>query len=181
MELNINSIISNFEEQILSLKSYSNSINQNIKEYEEIIDNLKNENEELKNKLIEKENELNNINKISMIQSLSKEITDKNNIINHLKTQLDKLKPKNNLLQVLPKPILPKPILEKPVIPKLVIQEDIFNVDNFEPIDGYELIKYKKTYYLVQEETNRVFSIIKNKVGKHIGNLKSGKMKLLNN
>lgn len=176
MELNINSIISNFEEQILSLKSYSNLINQNIKEYEEIIDNLKNENEELKNKLIEKENELKNINKISMVQSLSKEITEKNNIINHLQIQLDKLKPKINLLQV-----LPKPILEKPVIPKLVIQEDIFNVDNFEPIDGYELITYKKTYYLVQEETNRVFSIIKNKVGKHIGNLKGGKMKLLNN
>ena len=49
-------------------------------------------------------------------------------------------------------------------------------VENIE-IDGYDIIKYKKVYYLVNDE-NKVFTIVNNKPDVIIGILVNGKVKL---
>ena len=106
------------------------------------------------NELKEKCEELNNLTKVSFVQSLNKQINDKNLIIQQLENQISKLK-----------------IVEPKKSKKEINVE--FNVDNFEDINGFELTSYKKNYYLRDLETNELYNIIDNKPGKIIGLLNS--------
>jgi hypothetical protein len=54
----------------------------------------------------------------------------------------------------------------------------VFNPDAFEDINGYELITYKKQYYLRDMESNEIYSIENNKPLKVVGLLSNGKCKL---
>jgi hypothetical protein len=111
---------------------------------------MKIKNDELK----EKCDELNNLTKVSFVQSLNKQINDKNLIIQQLENQISKLK-----------------IVEPKKSKKEINVE--FNVDNFEDINGFELTSYKKNYYLRDLETNELYDIVNNKPGKIIGLLNS--------
>jgi hypothetical protein len=115
------------------------------------------------NELKEKCDELNNLTKVSFVQSLNKQINDKNLIIQKLENQISKLKTFQNK----------EPVVE---IKKEINIE--FDVDNFEDVNGFELTIYKKKYYLRDLETNELYDIVDNKPGKIIGLLNSkGKIK----
>jgi seryl-tRNA synthetase len=132
----------------------------------EIIDDLKNytnnkdkydillqENNELKLKLQSCMEENTNLNKVSYVRSLSTEIANKDKYIKQLEAQIETLK-KN----------------------KANVLDTNTEVENIE-IDGYDIIKYKKVYYLVNDE-NKVFTIVNNKPDVIIGILVNGKVKL---
>ena len=54
-----------------------------------------------------------------------------------------------------------------------------FDIENFEDINGYDLITYKSNYYLKNLETNEIFDIKLNKPDKVVGLINSkGKVKL---
>jgi len=113
---------------------------------------MKIKNDELQEKCVE----LNNLTKVSFVQSLNKQIKELENQITKLKTPLTK-----------------EPIVETK---KKVNSE--FNVDDFEDINGFELTSYKKNYYLRDLETNELYDIVDNKPGKVIGLINSkGKIK----
>lgn len=115
------------------------------------------------NELKEKCEELNNLTKVSFVQSLNKQINDKNLIIQKLENQINKLKTSQNK----------EPVVE---IKKEINTE--FNIDNFEDVNGFELTFYKKIYYLRDLETNELYDIVDFKPGKIIGLLNSkGKIK----
>ena len=62
---------------------------------------------------------------------------------------------------------------------QLVEQESIFNPDNFENINGFELLMYKSNYYLRDLETSELYDINKNVPGKIVGLINGkGKIKL---
>jgi len=176
----IHNVIESLDNQQKLLKDFiehfnnkNESYTETINELNETISKLKQENDELKSQLKDKEDELKNINKISLVQSLSKQLTNKDLQITQLQNQLEKLKPKET--------IVVKPIINEkdPIKETTIVKEQLFNPDNFEAPDGWSVIKYKKVHYLLHEETGRVFTILKNTYHKHIGNLKDGKMKLL--
>ena len=53
-----------------------------------------------------------------------------------------------------------------------------FDIDKFEDINGFELLIYKKIYYLRDLETNELYDILDNKQNKRIGLIVNGKVKL---
>ena len=53
-----------------------------------------------------------------------------------------------------------------------------FDIDKFEDINGFELLIYKKIYYLRDLETNELYDILNNKQNKKIGLIVNGKVKL---
>ena len=148
-----------------------------------------------------KNSELTNLTKVSMLQSANKQLTEKTNYIQILESQLEKLKHKENVSketvskETIPKETIPKETLQKEVlketIPKEVLKETIpketipnetlketFNPDEFEEINGYELILYKKKYYLRDLETNELYSIYENMPKEVVGLInKNGKPK----
>ena len=118
--------------------------------------------------------ELNNMSKVSMIQSINKQLEEKISYIKILESQLDKLRIK--------KPIEPIPEVhyEPPqeVSPD-VTYEEFFDPDEFEEINGYELLVYKKNYYLRDLETDELYSIQSNKPRRVVGLINNkGKIRL---
>jgi hypothetical protein len=113
------------------------------------------------NELKEKCEELNNLTKVSFVQSLNKQINDKNLIIQQLENQISKLKTYQT-----------KETTIDNKKPKKEINIE-FNVDNFEDVNGFELTLYKKNYYLRDLETNELYDIYNNKPGKIVGLLNS--------
>lgn len=142
----------------IDLLNKINTLEEELSDKTKELDNFKNKydhdmkikNDELK----EKCDELNNLTKVSFVQSLNKQINDKNLIIQQLENQISKLK-----------------IVEPKKSKKEINVE--FNVDNFEDINGFELTSYKKNYYLRDLETNELYDIVNNKPGKIIGLLNS--------
>jgi len=65
------------------------------------------------------------------------------------------------------------------VVPeKQVMNEYIFDINDFEEINGYELIQYKKKYYLRDLETNELYGILNNEPYTVVGLISShGKVK----
>jgi hypothetical protein len=164
--------ISNLE----SLEDTNNDLLNRINILEEELSNKTNELEDFKkkydndmkvknNEIKEKCEELNNLTKVSFVQSLNKQINDKNLIIQQLENQISKLKISQTK----------EPIVENKNKKKINVE---FNVDSFEDVNGFELTSYKKNYYLRDLETNELYDIIDNKPGKIIGLLNSkGKIK----
>jgi hypothetical protein len=112
--------------------------------------------------------ELTNMSKVSMIQSINKQLDEKINYIKILESQLDKLRPKKSEPIEAPR----EPPIEAP-------REAPFDPDNFEEINGYELLVYKKNYYLRDLETDELYSIQDNKPNKVVGLINNkGKVKL---
>lgn len=160
------------------------------------------------NELKENCEELKNLTKVSFVQSLNKQLNDKNLIIQQLENQISKLKMnktnenKSNILvdehktkkedvNLNAKEIVQDKNKESDNLNTLELienqenktkkkkkQPELFNPDNFEDINGYELISYKKNYYLRDLETNELYNVVHNKPGEIIGLLSSkGKVK----
>jgi len=116
--------------------------------------------------------ELTNMSKVSMIQSINKQLEEKISYIKILEHQLDKFRAK--------KPI-EAPVVEPTEVSTLVstIATSLFDPEEFEEINGYELLVYKKNYYLRDLETDELYSIQSNKPNKVVGLINNkGKVKL---
>ena len=137
------------------------------------------------NELKEKCEELKNLTKVSFVQSLNKQLNDKNLIIQQLENQILKLKMcRTNESNTLVNEPIKEQVKETTELNTLILKKNKekhinhFDPDNFEDINGYELILYKKNYYLRDLETNELYNIIDNKPGEIVGLLSSkGKVK----
>lgn len=89
-----------------------------------------------------------------------------------------KLKKKKPLVEEPPQPIVEvseKKSKKKKELVDLQVEE--FDVNNFEDINGYELMAYKKKYYLRDLETNEVYDIENGKPNNIIGIITNGKIR----
>ena len=141
-----------------------------------------NNNIENKNKEISlKSQELENLSKVSLIVSMNKELDTKKKYIEILESQLEKCRRTHSntatdslVLNDSPKhTLVDNTIIEEytntvevevPVEKKVKKKKNKdFDPDNFEEINGYELIIYKKKYYLRDLETDELYDIVENK------------------
>jgi hypothetical protein len=99
---------------------------------------------DLTKELKQKGDDMSNLTKVSMVQNLNKQLNEKINYITILESQLEKLKNNSN-------------------------KDTVFNPDDFEDINGYELMMYKNKYYLRDLETNELYNIMNNKPEKIVG------------
>jgi predicted RNase H-like nuclease (RuvC/YqgF family) len=161
---NIIEVINNMEKSIASLTESNLS--------------LQKENMSLKKELESKKDEYDNMNKVSYTRSLSKELTEKKNLITILENQLEKYKNINksipteseSMTESMKEPI--KKPMEKPM--------KEYDEDTFEEIEDYELIFYKDIYYLRHNNSKDIYSILNNKVNTKVGSSNSkGKIKFL--
>ena len=252
-------IINDLNNIIKNLSDDNQKISSNLKmidsKYLEQIDKLKSELEEKMIEIKQKNEELKNFAKFSIIQKVNKQLEEKNNYIQILELQIDKLKNKqplspkineilleekiqlkskhqpivishipvdsmspvnspppiephivkpqlvellsppvkshpNKLLQVESHPIeeqsveqqvnITKKSTEKHIKKSKEINNDIINIDNFIEINGFELMMYKKKYYIRDLETNQLYDIQNNKQNKVVGiyNTITNKIKL---
>jgi hypothetical protein len=121
--------------------------------------------EKLENMIKEKSDDVTNLTKVSIVQSLNKQISEKDNMIKILESQLEKFKNKKEAEeQVQPvKETKTKKPVEQQVQETITKKEDIFDPEEFDEINGYELMMYKKKYYLRDLETNELYNIMNNK------------------
>lgn len=139
------------------------------------IDDLTNQNEIYKNKINELEEEINNYRKVSFIQSVDKQLNEKINYISILESQLLKYKNKENDNNHVNFNIENKDVKDKKKKKEILD----FDPENFEEINGYELLCYKKRYYLRDLETSEIYDILNNQPNVIVGLLtSSGKIKL---
>ena len=158
--------------------------------------NLKNENISLKNALSIIQEEQINQNKVSYILAKDKELNDVKNQLKYYEkkygqnkqVELPEQAESNNLiLQNVEKKniniekknkISISLNIEKKDITSENIEDYIFVPDTFEEINDYELLKYKKKYYLRNLETNEIYNIYENKPYSVVGLMTHGKIKL---
>jgi hypothetical protein len=198
-KLDLENVFNNLHDQVAKYKIE----NANMKN---TINNLYLDIENKNNKIIELQEEIQNYRKVSFIQSVDKQLTEKINYINILETQIEKYKKKekdNNHVHFNKKEIkqeqeikqeikqekeqeikdeikdeIKESVEEKVVIDEVSlkdkdkekvrekkrrVKEDIiFDPDNFEEINGYELLSYKRKYYLRDLETSEIYDILDN-------------------
>jgi len=131
---------------------------------EKINEDLVKKNEDLAKELKTCTDDNKNLNKVSYVRSLSTELTSKNKYIAQLEAQLDKLKVKEKIVNESTK--------------DTIVEENkpyVFNIDNYVDIKGYDLLKYKKIYYLINDK-NEIFSILDNKPNIIVGSFKDNKI-----
>jgi len=181
-----------------------------------LLEKYKKENEEYKNKINTLEEDNTNFKKVSFVQSMNKQLTEKINYIAILEGQLQKYKNKeeiiletkqnssvkedenkeesikqnkeeqnkeeqNNKSKKKKEEKIEEKIEEniKENIKEKYSNETEFNPDEYEDINGYELLCYKKKYYLRDLETSEIYDINDYKPNKIVGLItKGGKMKL---
>lgn len=183
----LSSSFSLYEEYVNLQNKVDLLMNQNIKLTKELND---------KNKELQTKNEeLCNLTKVSYIQSISKQLTEKDTHISQLENQINKLrkmveqvKPleefKESVDEAKPLEEVKESVEEvKPLEEQVNVQGSIeFDPDNFDEIEGYELIMYKKNYYLKNINKLTVYTIIDNNIGDKVGIINSsGKVKLNKN
>ena len=233
----------NFTDLINKLNEYNNNILQENEKY-------KKENEEYKNKINTLEEDNTNFKKVSFVQSMNKQLTEKINYITILEGQLQKYKNKDEIiLEVKQNSSIKEEEnkeenkeesikqnkeesikqnkeesikqnkeesikenkqnkeesvkqnkeeqnnkskkkkkdkvenkedkVEEKNIKEKYSNETEFNPDEYEDINGYELLCYKKKYYLRDLETSEIYDINDYKPNKIVGLItKGGKMKL---
>lgn len=181
-------------DQNIQITILSNQINKLNLELESNITEIKQKNEEI-----------NNFTKVSIIKNITKQLEDKNSYIQILESQIEKFKknPHTDKLidseesKIIKEVIIIKKDIEQPFIKEKVkkksvqpekesstkiIEEyknDSFNPDDFIEINGFELMVYRKKYYLRDLETNQLFDIKDNKSNKFVGiYTTNGKVKL---
>ena len=148
------------------------------KKYNQDIEKLENKILLKDNMIKEKSDDVTNLTKVSIVQSLNKQISEKDNMIKILESQLEKFKNKKEVEET--KETKPKKEADVELIketkPKKDVEEqvqqvketkpkkdDIFDPEEYEDINGYELLMYKKKYYLRDLETNELYNINDNK------------------
>ena len=126
----------------------------------EINKELLRKNNDLSAELLKCTDENTNLNKVSYVRSLSTELTNTKKYIEQLEAQLDKYKKLNTNINT-----------------NINTNTNTFDPDNYVDIDGYELIKYKKKYYLVHNN-NQIYSILDYKPNTIVGSYNNSKVTL---
>lgn len=186
---------SELKNRVEELETLNNELTNELEQKNKELDNFKNKyNSDISiknNELKDKTEEISRFTKISLIQQMDKQLQDKINYIKILESQLEKYK--NPKPSVSPKlfetltesnPVIEldsEPVEEQPKKKKLKnneeqdesTNEDIFNPDEFEDINGFELIVYKKKYYLRDLETNEIYGIKDNQPDEIVGLINS--------
>ena len=129
------------------------------KKYNQDIEELENKISLQNNMIKEKSDDVTNLTKVSIVQSLNKQISEKDNMIKILESQLEKFKNKKEVEETKPKKEADVELVQQ-AKPK---KDDIFDPEEFDEINGYELLMYKKKYYLRDLETNELYNINDNK------------------
>jgi hypothetical protein len=136
---------------------------------------LENENNDFKNKndqliasLNDLNEELNSLKKVSLMLNFNKQLKEKNTIITNLENEIRNIK--NNL----DKKIEIKS--EVDIKTNIVVNED----KKKKKPKNCEIIKYKLTEYLLNNDTNEIFELNDKKLLESIGILKNGKVKFYN-
>ena len=226
----INDLETTINKQQNEIKDLSTKLDDIDHKYLEQINKLTLELEVKANELKLKNEELKDFAKFSLIQKVNKQLEEKNNYIQILESQLDKLKKNQSVVSkqtqnenmseehklspiIVEEPIkksidvpIEEPIkkskskqviepIEGPIKEELVEEQpkktkkknkmieefrnDNFNPENFIEINGYELIMYKKQYYLRDLETNQLYDILNNNPNNVVGLYTiNGKVKL---
>ena len=175
-----------------------------------LLEKYEKENEEYKNKINTLEEDNTNFKKVSFVQSMNKQLTEKINYITILESQIQKYKNKDEIILEVKQNSSVKESKEESVkenvkesvkesnnkskkkkedkiedkienknIKEKYSNESEFNPDEYEDINGYELLCYKKKYYLRDLETSEIYDINDYKPNKVVGLItKGGKMKL---
>ena len=135
-----------------------------IEENDKILTENNNEIEKLKQKCKDYEDELTNLNKVSLVASLTRKIDEKNNMIDLLERQLEKYKTNSN----------------KAVKKKTLEVDDSENEEEIvEELEGFEVIKYENFELLKDIETKKLYYYSNGKKGKYAGKeKKNGKIRL---
>ena len=238
-----------FTDLIHKLNEYNNNILQENEKYKKQVEDLKlqisdlttkesnnilllekyeKENEEYKNKINTLEEDNTNFKKVSFVQSMNKQLTEKINYITILESQIQKYKNKDEIILEVKQNSSVKESKEESVkeskeesvkeskeesvkeskesvkeskesvkesnnkskkkkedkienknIKEKYSNESEFNPDEYEDLNGYELLCYKKKYYLRDLETSEIYDINDYKPNKVVGLItKGGKMKL---
>jgi hypothetical protein len=228
-----------FTDLINKLNEYNNSISDENEKYRKQVEELKlqisnlitkethnnlllekykKENEEYKNKINTLEEDNTNFKKVSFVQSMNKQLTEKMNYITILEGQLQKYKNKDEIIlevkqnssvkeesikenkeESIKEQYIKESVkettkdsnnkskkkkeecnkVEEKDIKEKYSNETEFNPDEYEDINGYELLCYKKKYYLRDLETSEIYDINDYKPNKVVGLItKGGKMKL---
>ena len=185
--------INDFVEDYMMLKDEHTLLTEKVKKLEshnmklvETNTMLNNSLETMTEKLQSKTDDVTNLTKVSIVQTLSKQVDEKNNIIRILESQLEKYKNKKvdntseketketEVVEEKPKKQNKEPELVVEEKPKKQTKEiEDFDPDTFEEINGYELMMYKKKYYLRDLETNELYTILDNKQDKVVGFINS--------
>ena len=236
----------NFTDLIHKLNEYNNNILQENEKYKKeneelklqisdlttkesnnilLLEKYEKENEEYKNKINTLEEDNTNFKKVSFVQSMNKQLTEKINYITILESQIQKYKNKDEIIlevkqnsSVKEESVKGDNIKQKDKednikqkdkednikqkdkednikskkkkedkienkedknIKEKYSNESEFNPDEYEDINGYELLCYKKKYYLRDLETSEIYDINDYKPNKVVGLItKGGKMKL---
>ena len=173
-----------------------------------LLEKYEKENEEYKNKINTLEEDNTNFKKVSFVQSMNKQLTEKINYITILESQIQKYKNKDEIIlevkqnsSVKEESVKEDNIKQKDKednnkskkkkedkieekkeeknIKEKYSNESEFNPDEYEDLNGYELLCYKKKYYLRDLETSEIYDINDYKPNKVVGLItKGGKMKL---
>ena len=183
-----------------------------------LLEKYEKENEEYKNKINTLEEDNTNFKKVSFVQSMNKQLTEKINYITILESQIQKYKNKDEIILEVKQNSSVKESKEESVkeakeeslkeskeesvkesnnkskkkkedkiedkienknIKEKYSNESEFNPDEYEDINEYELLCYKKKYYLRDLETSEIYDINDYKPNKVVGLItKGGKMKL---
>lgn len=135
-----------------------------IEENDKILTENNNEIEKLKQKCKDYEDELTNLNKVSLVASLTRKIDEKNNMIDLLERQLEKYKTNSN----------------KAVKKKTLEVDDSENEEDIvKKLEGFEIIKYENFELLKDIETKKLYYYSNGKKGEYAGKeKKNGKIRL---
>lgn len=135
-----------------------------VEENDKILIENNNEIEKLKQKCKDYEDELTNLNKVSLVASLTRKIDEKNNMINLLERQLEKYKTNSN----------------KTVKKKTLEVDDSENEEDIvKKLEGFEIIKYENFELLKDIETKKLYYYSNGKKGEYAGKeKKNGKIRL---
>lgn len=168
-DVNLIELYSELEESNKRLKSENIRMKKELHDRDSIINMMS---EKYTSELKQKNDEIVNLTKVSMLQSVNKQLNEKTNYIQILEGQLEKLRIKQDIKvqESEPEPELEKEPEQEPV---KEVEEEEFDPDNLEDINGFELLVYKKNYYFRDLETNELYDIDDNKPGKIVGLINS--------
>lgn len=165
----------------IDIEKYEELCQENIKLKRDLDEKTK-QNNIMEQEMKQQRDELTNMSKVSMIQSINKQLDEKISYIKILESQLDKLRTKKQIESI---PEVSRDVSTEVArdVPTAVATEislsSSFDPEEFEEINGYELLVYKKNYYLRDLETDELYSIQSNKPNKVVGLINNkGKVKL---
>lgn len=200
------------QKQFLDNHQLINSNHQTIKDSQQIINELKQENETLKQEnkkylldIESKDRELTNLTKVSMLQSVNKQLNEKINYIQILESQIEKFKKnskkdseedikiakiqdtsslncmssestKESTKELTKESTKEEVVVKEKKKNKKIVEEEQPN-EEYEDVNGYELMIYKKKYYYRDLETNELYDIHNKKPNIIVGLLTNGKVK----